>query len=54
MSWLARMGRFSAPMIERALDDTFWPLAGASSGTRTPMSNNARRRAARALWMVST
>lgn len=28
VSWLARMGRFSAPMIERALDDTFWPLAG--------------------------
>ena len=28
IAWLARMGRFSAPMIERALDDTFGPLAG--------------------------
>ena len=28
IAWLARMGRFSTPMIEQALDDTFWPLAG--------------------------
>ena len=28
VAWLARMGRFSTPMIERALDDTFGPLAG--------------------------
>ncbi|HMI30544.1 MAG TPA: acyl-CoA reductase [Candidatus Limnocylindrales bacterium] len=27
VAWLARSGRFSIPMIERALDDTFGPLA---------------------------
>jgi acyl-CoA reductase-like NAD-dependent aldehyde dehydrogenase len=27
MAWLQRMGQFSAPMIERALEDTFRPLA---------------------------
>jgi len=28
IAWLARLGRFSTPMIERALDDSFGPLAG--------------------------
>ena len=27
VAWLGRLGRFSLPMIERALDDTFQPLA---------------------------
>jgi hypothetical protein len=27
VAWLARLGRFSEPMIERALEDTFRPLA---------------------------
>ena len=27
LAWIARSGRFSTPMIERALDDTFGPLA---------------------------
>ncbi len=27
IAWLARSGRFSAPMVERAIDDTFRPLA---------------------------
>ncbi len=28
VAWLARSGRFSVPMVERALEDTFRPLAG--------------------------
>ena len=32
VAWLTRSGRFSAPMVERALDDTFGPLAGGGVG----------------------